>query len=74
MTVRLPCEMQDASTVVIEPLHSSLVILGSAALFAICVPIADVCRVAVMYNSDMQIKILAGFHAVSVNSVCPVSK
>ena len=52
VTVRLPLAVKDASTVVIEPLNSTVVILGCAALPAVCAPVADVFRVAVVNNSD----------------------
>ena len=74
MTVRLPRIVQDASTVVIEPLHSTVVILGCGSLPAVCALIADVCRVAVVNNSDKPIEIFAGFFVASVNFVRPISK
>ena len=74
MTVRLPRAVQDAFTVVIEPLNSTVVILGCAALPAVCAPVADVCRVAVVNNSDKPIEMLAGFPVASVNTVRPASK
>ena len=72
--VRLPHAMQDPSTVVIEPLNSTVVILGRAALPAVCALISDVSRVAVVNNSDKPIEILAGFPVMFVIIVCPVSK
>ena len=69
VTVRLPRAVHNASTVVIEPLNSTVVILGSAALHAVCAPIADVCRDAVVNNSDKPIKIFVGFPVASVNPV-----
>ena len=74
MTIRLPRPVQDASTVVIEPLNSTVVILGCAALPAVFAPVADVCRVAVVNNSDKPIEMLAGFLVASVNTVRPASK
>ena len=62
------------STVVIEPLNSTVVILGCAALPIVCAPIADVFRVAVVNNSEKPIKILAGLPVAFVNSVRPISK
>ena len=41
---------------------------------AVCDPIADVCRVAVVNNFDKPIDICAKFHIASVNPVCPFSK
>ena len=73
VTVRLPCAVQNASTVVIEPLNSTVVILGCAALPAVCAPIGDVCRVAVN-NSDKPIDICAGFPIAYIDPVRPVSK
>ena len=58
VTVRLPRAVQSASTVVIEPLNSTVVIFGCAALPAVCVPVVDVCRVAVVNNSDKPIEML----------------
>ena len=66
--------MQDALIAVIEPLYSTVVILGWAALPAFCCPIADVCRVAVVNNSDKPIDICAGFFIAIVNPVRPVLK
>ena len=74
VTLCLPREVQDASTVVIEPVNSTVVIFGCAALPAVCAPIADVCRVAVVNNSDRPIEILAGFPVAFVIPVRPVSK
>ena len=74
MTVCLPRAVQDASTVVIEPLNSTVVNLGCAALPAVCAPIADVCRVALVNNFDKPIEIHAGFPVASVIPLRPVSK
>ena len=74
MTVRLPSAVQDASTVVIEPLNSTVVILCCAVLFTVFAPIADVCRVVVVNNCDKLIDICAGFPIASVNPVRSVSK
>ena len=74
VTLRLPRAVQNASTVVIEPLNSTVVILGCAAMPAVCALIADVCRVAVVNKSDKPINICAEFFIASVNPVCPVSK
>ena len=74
MTVRLLRAVQDASTVLIEPLNSTVVILNCAALPAVCPQIAAVCRVAVVNNSDKPIEIIAGFSVASVNSVRLVLK
>ena len=74
VTVRLPRAMQDASTVVIEPLNSTVVILECAAQPTVCAPIAYVCRVSVVNNSDKPIDFCAGFSIASVNPVRPVSK
>ena len=49
-------------------------ILGCAALPAVCSPVANVCRVAVVNNSDKPIEILAGVFVASVNTVGPASK
>ena len=59
VTVRLPRAVQDASTVVIDPLNSTVVILGCAALPAVCAPVAEFCRVAVVNSSDKPIEMLA---------------
>ena len=74
VTVRLPRAVQDASTVVIDPLNSTVVILGCAALPAVCAPVAEFCRVAVVNSSDKPIEILAGVFVASVNTVGPASK
>ena len=74
VAVRLPRAVQDASTVVIEPLNSAVVIIGCAAMLVVCAPVADVCRVAVGNNSDKPIEMLAGFPVASVNTVRPSSK
>ena len=71
--VRLPRALQDASTVVIELRNSTVVILGCPALPAVCAPVADVCRVAVVNNYDKPIEMLAGFPVASVNAVRPSS-
>ena len=49
-------------------------ILGCAALPAVCAPIADVCRVAVVNNSEKSFDILAGFLVACVNLVRLTSK
>ena len=74
VTARLPRALQNASTVLIEPLNSTVVILWCAALPAVSAPVADVCRVAVVNNSDKPIEMLAGFIVASVNTVRPASK
>ena len=74
VTVRLPRAVQDAWTVVIEPLNSTVVIFGCSALPAVCAPVADVCRVAVVNNSDKPIAMLAGFFVASINTVRSASK
>ena len=74
LTVRLPRAVHDASTVVLEPLNSTVVILGCIALPAVCAPVADICRVAVVNNSDKPIKMIAGFLVAFVNTVRPNSE
>ena len=74
MTVRLPRAVQDASTVVIEPLNSTVVIFGGSTLPAVCDSVADVCRVAVVNNSNKPIEMLACFPVASVNTVRSASK
>ena len=74
VTVRLPRTVQNVSTVVIEAVDSTVVILGCAALPSVCAPIADVCRVAVLNNSEKPIEIFVGLLVASVNPVRPVSK
>ena len=74
VTLRLPRAVQDASTVVIEPLNSTFVILVCAALPAVSALVADVCRVAVGNNFVKPIKMLSGFLVASVNTVRPASK
>ena len=74
MTVSLPRAVQDASTVVIEPLNSIVVILECIALPSVCAPVADVCRVAVVNNSDKPIEMLAAFPVAFVNTVSPALK
>ena len=74
VTVRLPHAVQDASTVVIEPLTSIVVILGCAALPAVCSLVVVVCRVPVVNNFDKPIEMLTGFPVASVNTVRPASK
>ena len=74
VTVRLPRAVQDASTVVIELLNSTVVIFGCSALPAVCAPIADVCSIAVVNNSDKPIEMLAGFPVAFVNTVRHASK
>ena len=72
VTKRLPRAVQDAFTVVINPLNLTVVIFGCAALPAVCTLIADVCCVAVVNNSDKPIEILAGYPVASVYIVRPV--
>ena len=74
MIVRLPRAVKDAPTVVIEPLNSTVVIVGCASLPVICAPIADICRDALVNNFDKSIEILACFPVASVIFVRPVSK
>ena len=74
VTVRLPRAVQDALTVGFEPLNSTVVILGCAALPAVCTPVADVFRVSVVNNSDKPIEMFAGFPVAFVNTVRPASK
>ena len=74
VTVRLPRAVKDASTVVIEPLNSTVVIFECSALPAVCAPVADICCIAVVNNSDKPIEMLAGFPVASVNTVRPASK
>ena len=69
VTVRLPRAVQDASSVGIEPLNSTVMILGCVDLLAVCSPVADVCLVAVVNNSDKLIKMVAGFPVATVNTV-----
>ena len=66
--------MQDASTVVIEPLNLTVVILGCAGLPEVCTSVLNVSRVPVVNNSYKPIKMLTGFPFVSVNTKRPASK
>ena len=74
VTVRLPRAVQDASTFVIEPLNLTVVIFGCAAVLAVCSPVADDCRVAVVNKSDKPIEMLAGYPVASVNTVRAASE
>ena len=74
VTARLPRAVQNASTIEIEPLNLTVVILGCAAPPAVCAPVADVCRGAVVNNSDKSIEMLAVFPVASVNTVRPASE
>ena len=49
-------------------------IFGCAALPAVCDPVADVCRVAVVNNFDKPIEMLASFPVAFVNTLLPASK
>ena len=67
--VALPMSARDASSVVIEPLNSSAVNVGCAALPAVCAPIDGFCRVAVVNPSPRPVEILSGFPIASAKPV-----
>ena len=67
--VKLPCSHQQLSTVAIEPLNSTILILGCAACPAVCEPNTCTCRIAVVNPTDEPIELLAGFLIASVAAV-----
>ena len=67
--VALPRSARDAVTVIIEPLNSSAVNDGCAALPAVCAPLDGFCRVAVVNPSPRSIEILSGFPIASAKPV-----
>ena len=69
--VALPKSARDASSVVIEPLNSSAVNVGCAALPAVCAPLDGCCRIAVVNPSPRPIEVLSGFPIASAKVVIP---
>ena len=67
--VKLPRSHQQLSTVAIEPLNSTILILGCAACPAVCEPNTGTCRIAVVNPTDEPIELLAGFPIASVAAV-----
>ena len=67
--VALPKSARDASSVVLEPLNSSAINVGCAALPAVCTPLDGFCRVAVVNPSPRPIEVLSGFPIASAKPV-----
>ena len=72
--VALPKSARDASSVVIEPLNSSAVNVGCAALPAVCAPLDGFCRIAVVNPSPRPIEVLSGFPIASAKPVIQSQK
>ena len=67
--VALPKSARDATSVVLDPLNSSAVNVGCAALPSVCAPLDGFCRVAVVNPSPRSIDIPSGFPIASAKPV-----
>ena len=72
--VALPKSAREASSVVIEPMNSSAVNVGCAALPAVCAPLDGFCRIAVVNPSPRPIEVLSGFPIASAKPVVQTQK
>ena len=72
--VALPKSARNSSSVVIEPLNSSAVNVGCAALPCVCAPLDGCCRVAVVNPSPRSIEIPSGFPIASAKTVIQSQK
>ena len=71
VSVQLPRTQQEHSTVAVELLNLTMLILGCAALPAVCAPTTGPCRIAVVNSTDEPIEMLANFLIASVSPVQP---
>ena len=67
--VRVHRLLQNAATVVVDPLGSAVIKFECATLPAVCAPIDGICRVAVVNPSDKPIQLGADTLIAAINSV-----
>ena len=67
--IALPKNARNATSVAIEPLNSSAINVGCAALPAVCAPLDGYCRIAVVNPSPRAIEVLSGFPIASAKPV-----